>query len=92
MQELKKLAYSNIAFSTEVLDFLLEYKSTFNVYLIQNRELKLRCIDESYKFTDGQECLLYILWKFNNISMLVKSKRELKEITPKPEMLPFLKK
>ena len=91
VEEAKKMAYLNIAYSKEVLDFLIELKSNFEINKIQNRELKLMCIDDTYKFKSGQECLLWILWKFFKITMLVKNEETLSRIQPEPEMATVLK-
>lgn len=73
LSDIKQLAYSNIAFSNEVLGFLIEFKDQLEVDKIQNRTLKMNCIDENYQFKDGQECLNYILYKYFGIQMLVKN-------------------
>lgn len=81
--KIKDLAYSNVAMTTETLDFLVGFQKVSGLYdisQIKNRELKLRCIPDDYKFTDGQECLLWILWKSCNITMLVKNKEVLATI------------
>lgn len=81
--KIKELAYSNVAMTTETIDFLVGFQKVSGLYdisQIKNRELKLRCIPDDYKFTDGQECLLWILWKSCNITMLVKNKESLNAI------------
>jgi len=81
--KIKDLAYSNVAMTTETIDFLVGFQKVsglYNISQIKNRELKLRCIPDDYKFTDGQECLLWILWKSCNITMLVKNKESLSAI------------
>ena len=81
--KIKELAYSNVAMATETIDFLVGFQKVSGLYdisQIKNRELKLRCIPDDYKFTDGQECLLWILWKSCNTTMLVKNKESLNAI------------
>lgn len=92
--EIQKLGYSNIAFSDEVLDFLLENKQYLDIDKIKNRTLKMMCITEDYQFKNGQECLNWILWKFFGISMLVKNEDTLRVIRMKAgkEILPILEK
>ena len=85
--EIKKLGYSNIAFSSEILDFLFENKQYLEIDKIQNRNLKMMCIPDNYQFKNGQECLNWILWKFFNIEMLVKNKETFQKIQPHPAML-----
>lgn len=88
--KIKDLAYSNVAMTTETLDFLVEFQKVSGLYdisQIKNRELKLRCIPDNYKFTDGQECLLWILWKSCGITMLVKNKEVLDTIRIPASML-----
>lgn len=78
--KIKDLAYSNVAMTAETIDFLVGFQKVSGLYdisQIKNRELKLRCIPDDYKFADGQECLLWILWKSCNITMLVKNKEML---------------
>ena len=95
-EEVKKLAYSNIAMSTETLvciqDVIEKLKISIDLDLVQNRELKLRLIPMNYQFKNGQECLLWILWKWFNISMLVKNKETFDSIKPESSMLPVLVK
>ena len=92
--EVTKLAYSNIAMSTDTLtsiqDIVRELGISLDLEQIKNRELKLRMIPADYKFKDGQECLLWILWKWFNISMLVKNKATFDAIKPERGMLPVL--
>ena len=92
--EVTKLAYSNIAMSTDTLtsiqDIVRELGISLDLDQIKNRELKLRMIPAGYKFKDGQECLLWILWKWFNISMLVKNKATFDAIKPERSMLPVL--
>ena len=92
--EVTKLAYSNIAMSTDTLtsiqDIVRELGISLDLDQIKNRELKLRMIPADYKFKDGQECLLWILWKWFNISMLVKNKATFDAIKPERSMLPVL--
>lgn len=92
--EITKLAYSNIAMSAETLTSIQEIVEELGISLdldqIKNRELKLRMIPIGYKFKDGQECLLWILWKWFNISMLVKNKATFDAIKPERGMLPVL--
>ncbi len=92
--EITKLAYSNIAMSvdtlTSIVDIAEELKLSLNIEQIKNRELKLRMIPMNYKFENGQECLLWILWKWFGISMLVKNKEVLNSIRPESNMLPVL--
>lgn len=92
--EITKLAYSNVAMSTDTLtciqDIIGELKVSLDIENIKNRELKLRMIPMNYKFKDGQECLLWILWKWFNISMLVKNKETFDSIKPESSMLPVL--
>lgn len=92
--EITKLAYSNIAMSAETLTSIQEIVEELGISLdldqIKNRELKLRMIPADYKFKDGQECLLWILWKWFNISMLVKNKATFDAIKPERSMLPVL--
>ena len=94
--EITKLAYSNIAMSTDTLNciqnIIVELKVSLNIENIKNRELKLRMIPMNYQFKNGQECLLWILWKWFNISMLVKNKETFESIKPHPSMLPILTK
>lgn len=81
--KIKELAYSNVAMTTETIDFLVGFQKVSGLYdisQIKNRELKLRCIPDDYKFKDGQECLLWILWKSCGITMLVKNKEMLDTI------------
>jgi hypothetical protein len=88
--KIKELAYSNVAMTTETIDFLVGFQKVsglYNISKIKNRELKLRCIPDDYKFTDGQECLLWILWKSCNITMLVKNKEVLDTIRIPASML-----
>ena len=80
MQKVHNLAYSAAAMTTETIDFLMNFKEDFDIFEVKNRELKLRLIPDDYKFTDGQECLLWILWKSCNITMLVKNKEMLDAI------------
>lgn len=82
------LAYANVAMKTETIDFLLSFNKwlTLDIAKVKNRELKLRLIPDGYKFTDGQECLLWILWKTNSITMLVKNKNVLASIKPPVEL------
>ena len=93
-EALIKLAYSNIAMTadtlTSITDLVKEYNITLSLDKIKNRELKLRLIPMNYKFKDGQECLLWILWKWCNISMLVKNKETFTQIRPESSMLPVL--
>ena len=93
-EALTKLAYSNIAMSadtlTSITDLTKEYDVTLSLDKVKNRELKLRLIPMNYKFKDGQECLLWILWKWFNISMLVKNKETFAQIQPESSMLPVL--
>ena len=83
-EEFTKLAYSNIAMSTETLTIICDIKYEYHIELdlekVKNRELKLRLIPMDYEFKNGQECLLWILWKWFNISMLVKNKETLESI------------
>lgn len=92
--EIQKLAYSNIAMSSDTLtciqDIIEELKVPINIEEIKNRELKLRMIPMNYQFKNGQECLLWILWKWFNISMLVKNKKTFDSINPESSMLPVL--
>lgn len=92
--EITKLAYSNIAMSADTLtcivDIVEETNVSLDIELIKNRELKLRMIPMDYKFKNGQECLLWILWKWFNISMLVKNKETFDSIKPESNMLPVL--
>lgn len=92
--EITKLAYSNIAMSAETLtyiqDIIGELKVPLDIENIKNRELKLRMIPMNYQFKNGQECLLWILWKWFNISMLVKNKETFTQIRPDLSMLPVL--
>lgn len=74
VEEIKNLAYSNIAMSQEVLDFLYSFKNIIDVYNVKNRMLKVMLIDDNYKFVDGQECLLYILYKFFGLTLVIKNK------------------
>lgn len=94
--EITKLAYSNIAMSTDTLtcikDIVNELKLSLDIELIKNRELKLRMIPMNYEFKNGQECLLWILWKWFNISMLVKNKETFESIKPESNMLSVLTK
>lgn len=94
--EITKLAYSNIAMSTDTLtsiqDIVRELGVSLDLEQIKNRELKLRMIPMNYQFKDGQECLLWILWKWFNISMLVKNRATLDAIKPESSMLPILVK
>ena len=94
--EIAKLAYSNIAMSADTLtcivDIIEEINVSLDIELIKNRELKLRMIPMDYKFKNGQECLLWILWKWFNISMLVKNKETFDSIRPESNMLPVLNK
>ena len=89
-----KLAYSNIAMTADTLisitDLVKEYNITLSLDKVKNRELKLRLIPIDYKFKDGQECLLWILWKWFNISMLIKNKETFAQIRPESSMLPVL--
>lgn len=93
-EALTKLAYSNIAMSadtlTSITDLVKEYNITLSLDKVKNRELKLRLIPMNYKFKDGQECLLWILWKWCNISMLVKNEETFTQIRPESSMLPVL--
>ena len=94
--EITKLAYSNVAMSAETLtciqDIIEELKVSLDIENIKNRELRLRMIPINYQFKDGQECLLWILWKWFNISMLVKNKETFTQIRPESSMLPVLTK
>ena len=94
--EITKLAYSNIAMSTDTLtcivDIIREINVSLDIELVKNRELKLRLIPMDYKFKNGQECLLWILWKWFGISMLVKNKETFDSIRPESNMLPVLSK
>ena len=94
--EIAKLAYSNIAMSADTLtciqDIVEELKVSLDIEQIKNRELKLRMIPMNYQFKNGQECLLWILWKWFNISMLVKNKETFDLIQPESNMLPVLTK
>ena len=94
--EIAKLAYSNIAMSADtltcIIDIIEEINVSLDIELIKNRELKLRMIPMDYKFKNGQECLLWILWKWFNISMLVKNKETFDYIRPESNMLPVLNK
>lgn len=89
-EEFTKLAYSNIAMSADTLTCICDIKKEYNIELdlekIKNRELKLRLIPMDYKFKNGQECLLWILWKWFGISMLVKNKETLQTIRPESNM------
>lgn len=85
--KVKDLAYSNVAMTTETIDFLVGFQKVSGLYdisQIKNRELKLRCIPDDYKFSDGQECLLWILWRTCGITMLVKNKETLAAIGANP--------
>ena len=92
--EITKLAYSNIAMSSDTLtciqDIVNELKFSLDIEQIKNRELKLRMIPMNYQFKNGQECLLWIIWKWFNISMLVKNKETFESIRPDSTMLPVL--
>lgn len=92
--EITKLVYSNIAMSAETLtciqDVIKELQIPLDIEQIKNRELKLRMIPINYSFKSGQECLLWILWKWFNISMLVKNKETFSAIKPEPSMLPVI--
>lgn len=91
--KIKELAYSNVAMTTETIDFLVGFQKVSGLYdisQIKNRELKLRCIPDDYQFKDGQECLLWILWKSCNITMLVKSKEVLDTIRIPASMLKII--
>lgn len=92
--EITKLSYSNIAMSEETLTSIQDIVTGLGISLdleqIKNRELKLRMIPADYKFKDGQECLLWILWKWFNISMLVKNKVTFESIKPDASMLPVI--
>ena len=85
------LAYSGAAMTTDTIDFLIRFHKMFGVDYeiskVKNRELKLRLIPDDYKFTDGQECLLWILWKSCGITMLVKNKEVLDSIRIPASML-----
>lgn len=80
IEKVKSLAYSNVAVKDETVDFLEKFKSHLDVDKVRIRQLKIRLIDENYKFKDGQECLNWILFKFFDIPMLVKNKKTLGEI------------
>lgn len=88
--EIQKLGYSNIAFSEEILDFLYENKQYLEIEKIKNRTLKMMCIPEDYQFTDGQECLNWVLYEFFNITMLVKNRETFEKILPREDLLPIL--
>ena len=92
--EITKIAYSNIAMSSDTLtcikDIVDELKLSLDIEQIKNRELKLRMIPMNYQFKNGQECLLWILWKWFNISMLVKNKETFDSIRPDSTLLPIL--
>ena len=94
--EIVKLAYSNIAMSSDTLtcikDIVTELNVSLDIEQIKNRELKLRMISMDYKFKNGQECLLWILWKWFNISTLVKNRETFESIKPESNMLPVLTK
>ena len=84
MQKVHNLAYSAAAMTTETIDFLINSGIDFELGKVKNRELKLRLIPYGYKFTDGQECLLWILWRTCGITMLVKNKETLDAIGANP--------
>lgn len=86
IEEVIKLAYSNIAVKEETIDFLYNFKNYLDIDEVGIRQLKLKLIDENYKFKDGQECLLWILYKYFNITMLVKNKETLESLRPCPAM------
>lgn len=94
--EITKLAYSNIAMSSDTLTYIKDIvtglKVSLDIEQIKNRELKLRMIPMNYQFKNGQECLLWILWKWFNISMLVKNEEVFDSIKAEPSMLPVLVK
>lgn len=89
-EETTKLAYSDIAMSVDTLTIICDIKKEYNIDLnleeVKNRELKLRLIPMDYKFKNGQECLLWILWKWFGISMLVKNRETLQSIYPESNM------
>lgn len=74
IEKVQNLAYSTVAVKEDTIDFLEKFKKHLDVSKVGIRQLKLRLIDETYKFKDGQECLNWILWKFFCISMLVKNR------------------
>jgi hypothetical protein len=75
---------------TYIKDIVEGLDMTLDIEKIGNRELKLRMTPMDYPFKNGQECLLWILWKWFNISMLVKNKEVLDSIHPESNMLPIL--
>lgn len=83
-EEVRKLATSSIALKSETLDFIIEAIKVLNISIDLNdvkiRELKLKLIPDNYKFNNGQECLMWILWKWFHISMLVKNQETLRTI------------
>lgn len=86
IEEVIKLAYSNIAVKEDTIDFLYNFRKHLDIDEVGIRQLKLKLIDENYKFKDGQECLLWILYKYFNITMLVKNKETLESLRPCPAM------
>ena len=86
IEEVKKLAYSNIAVKEETIDFLYGFRKHLEIEKVGIRQLKLKLITDDYKFKDGQECLLWILYKYFNITMLVKNKETLDSLNPCPAM------
>lgn len=82
IEEVRKLAYSNIAVKEDTIDLLYDFRGYLDIDKVGIRQLKLKLIDENYQFKDGQECLLWILYKYFNITMLVKNKETLDSLRP----------
>lgn len=80
IEKVKALAYSNVAVKEDTINFLEKFKYYLEIDKVGIRQLKIRLIDENYKFRDGQECLNWILFKFFDIPMLIKNKKTLGEI------------
>lgn len=82
-EKVKTIAYGKSALKSETIYFIVNnFKNILDIEKVGVRQIKLRLIDENYKFKNGQECLNWILWKYYGIEMLIKNKETLDKINP----------
>ncbi len=82
-EKVKTIAYGKSALKSETIYFIVNnFKNILDIEKVGVRQIKLRLIDENYKFKNGQECLNWILWKYYGIEMLIKNKETLDKIIP----------
>ena len=79
--KVQSIAYGNVAVKEDTIQFLEQFKNELDIDKINIRQLKYRLIDETYQFTDGQECLNYILYHYFQIPLLIKNDEVLRTIS-----------